>query len=66
MRWIPKDKFNPYTWHRWFAWFPVTTKQGTRVWLEVVWRMRIAHYSDWYEYAEGDLRLNVVSNLNKG
>lgn len=24
--------------HRWFAWFPVDTRDGERVWLEMVWR----------------------------
>ena len=24
-------------WHRWFAWYPVNTIEGKRVWLETVW-----------------------------
>ena len=45
-------------WRPWFAWHPITTKAGKRVWLEKVYRRCIWHYGDnvgaqhtTYEYA---------------
>jgi len=44
MRWeatAPKGRDHLLSWHAWFAWFPVTTVSGKRVWLESVRRRAI-------------------------
>lgn len=47
MRWIPKSdrhrvdrkhKTGLYAWHDWFAWWPVKTESGHKVWLERIQR----------------------------
>jgi hypothetical protein len=34
----PKKRRDYKIWHRWFAWFPLKTQDGTWVWLETIWR----------------------------
>ena len=46
MRWEPKNK----KWHRWFAWYPVTTIHGWMVWWEYVDRRDWGKYILLYEY----------------
>lgn len=38
MRWKPKPKWDPYTWHRTFAFTPVEAEDGSKAWLEYVER----------------------------
>lgn len=42
---IPRRKVSIYEWHRWFAWYPVTTNEGDVVWLETVNR-KVDDYSE--------------------
>jgi hypothetical protein len=48
-------------WHRWFAWRPVRSEQGSYIWLRVTWRRRFlpplwfcppAPFEGWYEYSD--------------
>ena len=50
---MPKPKkidrdyyFNKYQWKRWFAWRPVTTVGGERIWWD--WCYRKVVHSAWY------------------
>lgn len=46
MKWAVKQKPNPYEWHDWFAWYPVTVRNKTRYWLETVRRQKQIAYGD--------------------
>lgn len=44
-------------WQRWFAWHPVTTINGQRMWMRTVYRRCVNTYVDYdnwkrYEYAD--------------
>lgn len=45
-------------WQRWFAWRPVTTVSGERVWLKKIYRRQIVCYADmddWFHYEYGNI-----------
>jgi len=47
-------------WERWFAWYPVRSEQGYRVWLRWTWRSRFfaalwfdpAPYGGYFQYSD--------------
>lgn len=45
-------------WHRWFAWLPVRTYDGRRVWLRTIWRRGIQLHGHlpgpgfWWQYSK--------------
>jgi len=46
------------SWHIWFAWKPVTTINGERVWLKKIYRRQIVSYvdmDDWMHYEYGNI-----------
>lgn len=52
MRWRPYY-WPEGEWRQWFAWYPVASDDGTRLWLEWV-NVRVKFYDDWgamWEYA---------------
>ena len=59
----PHDKFfarkiEVMPWHIWFAWRPVTTVSGERVWLKKIYRRCINTYidmDDWTRYEYGNI-----------
>ncbi len=48
MEWKPFDK---WTWHRWFAWYPVYISFEQKIWLKWVERRYCGGYAIW-EYRE--------------
>ena len=48
---------NSVNWEKWFAWYPVRTVSGRRVWFDIIYRRRANTYVDYdnwthYTYAE--------------
>jgi len=51
-------KIEVMPWHIWFAWKPVTTVAGQRVWLKKIYRRQIVYYADmndWFHYEYGNI-----------
>ena len=62
-------KKKPRAWKAWFAWRPVTTISGNRVWLKKIYRSRGNDYVDhddwtWYYYADIFEVMQDVDNEN--
>lgn len=46
-------KIEVMPWHNWFAWRPVRTVGGERVWFKKIYRRQIVSYvdmDDWFHY----------------
>ena len=61
MRWRPENKSK---WQKWFAWYPVDCRCGTRVWLETVWRKELHPGFDTYDYAVYEERPDITFTEN--
>lgn len=60
-----QPEFGP--WREWFAWRPVTLKDGTRCWFKKIYRRAYAkdytNYDDWTRYQYGTL-FDVLAENN--
>jgi hypothetical protein len=63
MRW---KRTNRGDWHRWYAWRPVETEDGTVIWLEMVER-QYNHEFWWYRLPqrEVDIAGSILDGLRK-
>jgi len=55
MRWSikPKEPYDPYKEHLWFAWWPTQVSDDLVVWLETIWRREESGVSGgavWYRW----------------
>lgn len=51
-------KIEVMPWRIWFAWRPITTVNGERVWLKKIHRRKIVCYADmddWFRYEYGNM-----------
>jgi len=51
-------KIEVMPWHIWFAWRPVRTVSGERIWLKKIYRRQIVCYADmddWFHYEYGNI-----------
>ena len=51
-------KIEVMPWHIWFAWRPITTVNGERIWLKKIHRRQIVCYADmddWFRYEYGNM-----------
>jgi hypothetical protein len=51
-------KIEVMPWHIWFAWRPVATVSGERIWLKKIYRRQVVWYADmnkWFHYEYGNI-----------